>query len=289
METIQEQINDGSFCLENLFKSPNTVRKQETMEEINDEFRTPLYYCGNKRTLGDGIVRNLEMIETVEETERPIYAGLFKPSTNAGRQVLKQLATCYTTDTQFLKEMQMFVLSTDPSDDEEMKRNEVDVAGMIDVWDEITKETGFCEKYMFVDWTFAKSLNKNSRFLQIMSLYNIASPIMSLCIPVMVLILPFVIIQMKGIRLTFSRYIELVKSIIASHAIGKIFTEFHGVSTGQKVYLLVSVAFYLFSIYQNALACIKFYTNMNRILSYLKQMKQYLDGTIKKCNIIVKN
>jgi subfamily B ATP-binding cassette protein MsbA len=61
----------------------------------------------------------------------------------------------------------------------------------INAWNEIKSETGFCEKYLYVDWDFAKFLNNNPLFLQLMSIYNVASPMLSLCLPIFVLIVPF--------------------------------------------------------------------------------------------------
>ena len=40
--------------------------------------------------------------------------------------------------------------------------------------------------------TFAKMLNNNNTFLQLLSIYNISSPLISLAIPILFLILPFV-------------------------------------------------------------------------------------------------
>ena len=37
----------------------------------------------------------------------------------------------------------------------------------------------------------------------------------------------------------------------------------------QKIYLILSSAFYLFSIYQNILICIRFYSNIQKIHNYL--------------------
>jgi len=114
-----------------------------------------------------------------------------------------------------------------------------------------------------------------------MSIYNIASPLLSLCLPIFVLIVPFFVIKFKGAELNIKEYTEILRELIQNHAIAKIFTSFHEVDFGQKIYLLVSAAFYLFSIYQNILTCIRFYSNMKKIHDYLYKFKKYISFTTK--------
>jgi hypothetical protein len=123
-------------------------------------------------------------------------------------------------------------------------------------------------------------LNKSEHFLQFMSIYNLASPVISLLMPIIVLIIPFFIIKFKGLTLSISDYIEVLKNIISNHAIGKLFTKFNDVDMNQKIYMLVSAAFYLFSIYQNITVCLRFNKNMKRIHSYFKDIQEYLESTI---------
>ena len=117
-----------------------------------------------------------------------------------------------------------------------------------------------------------------------MSLYNIVSPILSLCLPIFVLIVPFFIIKLKGINLGIKEYTEILKTLISNHAIFKIFTQFHEIDNSKKMYLLLSSVFYLFSIYQNILVCVRFYSNMQKIHNYLFKFKKYLAYTLDIIN-----
>ena len=76
-------------------------------------------------------------------------------------------------------------------------------------------ETAFQSKYLYVDWAFGEFINNNPKFLQLMSIYNIASPILSLCLPIFVLIVPFFIIKIKGIQLNMDEYIDVFKKLIS--------------------------------------------------------------------------
>ena len=96
-----------------------------------------------------------------------------------------------------------------------------------------------------------------------------------------ILIVPFFIIKMKGLQLTIDEYIEVLKVLAQSHAIGKLFTQFNDVSLNEKIYLLISAAFYVFSIYQNVTVCVKFHNNMIKIHNHFSEINNYLDYTIK--------
>lgn len=251
---------------------------------INNIFKIPICYNDKVQKLNNTTISELELIKSVDEEESPIYDNVFKPSNKASSEVIKQIAQYYTTDVEYLKETQQLTKSINSEQLNTIYNkysfSDFDINDTISLWEEIKCDTGFCEKYLYFDWKFAKSLNNNPYFLQLMSLYNIASPILSLCLPIFVLIIPFFIIKLKGFKLTISQYIEILKSLIANHAIFKIFTQFHQVDNGQKIYLILSSAFYLFSIYQNILVCIRFYSNMQKIHNYLAKFKKYLAYTL---------
>jgi hypothetical protein len=255
---------------------------------INDVFKIPIRYNSKVQKLNDQLLSELEILKSINKDDLSIYDTVFKPSNKASSEVVEQFAKYYTTDVAYLKETQEL---TNRLNSEELNtiinKNDIhdfEIHNIVSLWEEIKGETGFCEKYLYIDWEFAKCLNNNPNFLQIMCLYNIAPPILSLCLPIFVLIVPFIIIKFSGFKLNVAKYIDILKSIIANHAIFKIFTQFNAISTSQKLYLLVSSAFYLFSIYQNILSCIRFYSNMQKIHFYLEKFKHYLGHTIEIMN-----
>ncbi len=281
IEKIFNMRNDGVACSKDPF---NTV---------NDVFKLPIFYNSETKILNTSIINDLELLKTIdtysleeylnrdlkekEETDKPIYNYVFKPSSSLAKKVLEILPTFYTTDTQFLNETQQLTESLTFSYEND---NTEEIEEIVKEWKEIKEDTGFCSKYLYIDWDFAKFMNNNSSFLQVMSLYNIASPIFSLCLPIMVLIIPFFVIKMQGHEINIEKYTEILQNLISQHAITKIFTKFHEVDLGQKIYLLISAAFYLFSIYQNVLVCIRFYTNMNKIHDYLFKLNKYIKHSI---------
>ena len=59
-------------------------------------------------------------------------------------------------------------------------------------------------------------------------------------------------------------------------------TNFNDVKMDQKIYLIVSSAFYIFSFYQNILICYRFYQNMTKMHDYLFKIKTYIHQSEKE-------
>jgi hypothetical protein len=248
--------------------------------EFNNHFKMPIYYNELKIDLKQNIITDLELINSVDSSSNPIYSYVFDNSNTFSKKCIEQVTQYYTTDVDFLKDNQKLLKMYKrlPNNNDYISSK---YSNIIETWNEIKNDMSFKEKYYYIDWPMFEFLNKSENFLQCMSIYNIASPIISFFIPIIILIIPFFILKLKGLPITINDYIEVLKTIIANHAIGKLFTEFNNVEIGQKFYLLVSAGFYVFSIYQNVIVCSRFKNNMNRIHKYFAEIKDYLNKTIE--------
>jgi hypothetical protein len=155
-------------------------------------------------------------------------------------------------------------------------------AAMKDTWKDFRgtgKLADFKEKFSFVETPFLSKLNESSSFLQFFSLYNISSPIIALLTPLIVLIIPFFVLMMRGLAVSVSEYVDILKTIISQHSVGKFLTQFSDVSIEQKLYILMSVVFYGIQIYQNIMACIRFYRNIKLVHTHIHTINGYLTAT----------
>jgi hypothetical protein len=268
------------------------------VNEINEYFKLPIYYNKNKIVLNENIIFDLELVETVDNSNNSIYKYLFDLNDNTSKNetennnkcynnqlsntLIKQVSNYYTTDIDFLKDNQKLLKSF--HNNANYSKYVPNYNKIVDIWNEIKNDTGFKERYYYIDWPIWEFLNKSQYFLQFMSIYNMASPVISLFVPIIILIIPFFIIRLKGLSLTMTEYIEVLKVVITHHAIGRLFTQFNSVSLQEKIYLIVSAGFYLFSIYQNILVCIRFNQNMKKIHTYFNEFKIYLNDTIYSMN-----
>ena len=248
------------------------------IDEVNEYFKLPIFYNKDKVELKQTITNDLELLKTVDGSSNPIYHYYFNTDNDLSKKIIDQTANYYTTDTNFLKNNQKILQDYKKIDKYTNYSN--NYSKIIEIWNDIKCDTGFKEKYYYIDWPMWEFLNKSEYFLQMMSIYNMASPIISLFVPIIILIVPFFIIRLKGLTLTINEYIDVLKIIASQHAIGRLFTSFNNVSVNEKLYLLFSAVFYLFSIYQNILTCIRFNSNMLKIHNDLKEIKNYLDYTV---------
>jgi len=254
------------------------------MDTQKQYFKLPIYYNEKKRKLNANIIKDLELVKNANSSAFPdmsnnesksMYDHYLNVETPLAATLVDNISEYYTTDVNFLKDNQK-VLKHYVRLDESRNYKE-----MIHLWKEIKTDTGFKDKYFYINWKMWDWLNKSEHFLQIMSVYNMMSPLISLIVPIIILIVPFFVIRIKGVVLTMDEYIEVLKVVMSNHAIGKLFTQFNNVSTGEKAYLVISALFYVFSIYQNILVCIRFNENMRKIHRYLGDVRDYLDNTIR--------
>ena len=265
---------DEQICDKNLSKA----------NEINDYFKMPIYYNESKVELKKNIITDLELVTTVDQSCNPIYEYCFNNDNDISKKLIEQISKYYTTDVTFLKENQKLLKDYKKLDNKYTDFSS-NYKNILDIWNELKIESGFKEKYYYVDWDMLDFLNKSGLFLQFMSIYNLFSPIFSLLIPIIILIIPFFIIKMKGLTLSISEYIDVLKIVAQQNAIGKLFTvNFTEVNIQERMYIMISAAFYLFSIYQNIMVCIRFHKNMSTIHSHFKEIKIYLNKTLTTMN-----
>jgi hypothetical protein len=253
------------------------------IENINDHFKLPIHYNKNKTAIKDNIITDLEFVNTLDASSNPIYEYFFNNKHPLTEKVINQVTQYYTTDVDFLKDNQTLLKTFRQSTENKYgKSDNCDkYTKIIETWNEIKGDNGFKERYYYIDWPMWEFLNKSQPFLQFMSIYNMASPVISLFVPIIILIIPFFIIRLKGLTLSMQEYIDILKIVISQHAIGKLFTHFGSVSFQEKIYLVVSAGFYVFSIYQNILVCYRFNDNMKKIHKYFDEFKHYLNYSIE--------
>lgn len=240
--------------------------------------------------LDETLLKDLEILETKQNNDetKPLFDIMYSPTHPVDSLIKKPLMTCYTTDVSFLTQKQEFIkqihgVSLTPHDN---------LTKTFDIIQDIKEEDDFHSKYQYIETDLFKRFNHNPHIMQLLSVYNMVSPLITLLTPIVILVLPFFLIRFQGISMSFNSYFSSIKSIIKNHAIGKLL-DIMGpdVSWEKRVYILISVGFYLLQVYQNAMACYRFTTNMVHIHSSLFDLRDYVEQScrvIKEINLITK-
>ena len=166
---------------------------------------------------------------------------IFNPKSIFGKIINEEWCKSYTTDKKFLKDTQKLLKTY-----KEYEQPKPNLKNIENIWLKIKTNGNFRLQYQYMEWKFLEHLNNSAPFLQIMSIYNMISPIISLMMPFVMLFIPFIILQTKKINITFNQYIHELKIILKDHAIGQLIFEFKNLEWGQRFYLLLSIGFYFF-------------------------------------------
>jgi len=255
------------------------------LENDNNNFQLPIYYIVDKTPIDSHICDDLNLycqdnsaddikLEETKNTENlSVYENAFLPTSNFSKQTIPLWTKYFTKNKQFLTDTQELVKQN-------IANTTHDYRPIEDIWNKINTETSFHEKYQYIDLPLFKWVNNNSAILQILSMYNISSPLIALALPIFFLIIPFFLIRLKGIELSFSKYKEVLYHIISKHHLGQIFT-IGSVSWDKRVYILITFGLYILQTYQNLISCIQFYKHSKIIHSQIHDTKLYLQHTIE--------
>jgi hypothetical protein len=259
-----------------------TTDDSELIREMHSTFRLPITYLpvANIHALSTTVLTDLEMVDSSGNNNQ--YDILFRPTHPFAKSlVIHEWNQYFTTDEQFLTDSQKIVEQMG-----EMSKGfeNVDCDKMVDIWKSCKKDDYFYDRYSYVEWSLLKDVNRSPTFLQAMSIANMSSPVLSFIMPVFCLILPFFILQIQGIPITVSVYIETLKQIARTHFIGKsLLSLANDTNWNTILYFLFTVLLYVYQVYQNIVSCRKFYKNLSKINDSLFTIKNFVHQTNVRC------
>ena len=255
-----------------------------------ESFNLPIYYTEHKVKVEEHIMDDLELQreeDTLTNGEKQtgggeeqkskvcIYDHVFNPGHTYSKKMMAFWSKYYTSDTEYIKDTQYLLKQRLPN-------HELDLDTIEEISNDIKTETGFHNKYKYIDstWPIADTLNNSAPFLLLLGMYNILSPVLTLAMPVFCLIVPFFIIKLQGYPITLEKYKEVLIIVIKRHQLGKLFS-LGSAQWNQRIYILVSLVFYVFQIYQHIMSCLTFHKNSITIHSRLQSTRDYLLDTLE--------
>jgi ABC-type multidrug transport system fused ATPase/permease subunit len=265
-------------------------------------FRLPISYlpAEDRHVLSKPVVDDLELISAKDAgVTRSLYSRLTDANNASssvyGRQFLHLWSETFTTNVAFLRATQSVIAKFRAELESSPSSSSNDIAAHTQIeafWKTMkTNRVGFKDKFGYIDaspFPIIEQLNTMPNVLQVLSIYNVSTPLISLMMPVLLLIVPFFILKARGVDISVDRYTDVLKMLASTHAIGKLFTEFDSVSMEKKLYILMSVIFYFIQVYQNTMSCYRFYNNIYMIHDHLIMVRSYLETTANKMGRILR-
>ena len=97
-----------------------------------------------------------------------------------------------------------------------------------------------------------------------------------------------IILKIQKIPITFTVYIDTLKSIAKNHFIGKTLLNLQSLSWDKIIYLFMTFGLYIMQIYQNINSCFRFYRNISKINTQLCDIREYLKYSIHSIDTFIK-
>ena len=248
-------------------------------------FELPIQLDTERHPIDETLKDDLELIATKNENVESVYDTVLRPQTKHGLKIAQAWSNYYTTNVQFLKDSKLIYKTFRPTIQDDTIRT------FASHLERIQQDNGFNNKFQFIEWERFQYLNTYEYFLQGLSIYNFGAPLLTLVIPIFILIVPFILLRILKVPITISTYKQMVMQQLRHNAVGRLFTDFSSVDATRKSYLLLSFAVYVFNIYQNVLACIRFYKNFHTIhklfddtFTYFDYASEQMDLFIQKAN-----
>jgi hypothetical protein len=256
---------------------------------IHHPFKLPIAYLPETEIhpLSEIVKTDLELVKSSKEQNKSMYEQLFRPSHPLGSNMIDEWKKHYTVNADYIQETQDVIVHADkliPKEDAGYKFNYESIE---EIWKDVKQDAYFLEKYCFVEWDLLKPLNQSSTFLQVLSVGNLMSPVMSFIVPFLFLLFPFIILKFRGIPISFSVYLDVLRDIARNHFIGKTLMSMTSISLDKIIYLMLTVGLYFWQMYQNVILCQRFYVNIYKINNSLYEMRQYTDYSIKNMEMFI--
>jgi hypothetical protein len=279
----KEPINKKKDIVNTTFCLPITYVDKNKLHEIDPHVMTDLELILVQSDLEKEKEEEKEKKVNTVVKQKTMYEHVFGPETIYGKRFLEQWAKYYTSDIRFLKDSQTLIQKCQANHFNHSAESYSDIH---DIWSSIQGDKNFKDKFGYIDIAMLEPLNSSSLFLQILSLQNLASPVISLLTPLIILIIPFFILRFQKLTIDISTYISSLKKIAQYHPVGKIFENFGSVPWDKKVYIFISIAFYFLQIYQNIMSCYRFYKNMFLIHNNIHKFANYISGSIENIRTV---
>lgn len=260
------------------------LKKNDYNLTLNSVFKQPIDYCKKVYTIDKHIQTDLELIESEDAESDSVYNNLVEMDTRAGREVLPEFASKYSTNTKYLKETQkMLKHSKDMLFDKHIINN------MTDFWLTIKSNDNFVETYQYLEFERFSYLNYSTIFLAWLTILNLFSPLIQVLTPVLLFILPFLLMKTisNNPAFNFSNYFEALKYVLSNNSLGKLVVNFNRGTIQQKFQCIMFVSMYVYNLYQNAISCYKFYKSQFEIQKNLYLTKEYLNYTVQSYDYFI--
>ena len=204
-----------------------------------------------------------EELELIDSKDVPIYHRIFPKC-----DIVKELASYYTTDTTFLKESSKVYHSYSPIQKD-----------FLTLWKQLKENKGFKLTYQYLESPWVSSFNESRIFLFMISMYFVTSPLIFVITPLILLLLPFLLLIRQGLPLEWSNYMTMFQLYSTKHPLFAMANFKH---SNQQSNIIGGLVFFGVQLYVNIYTLFRFYKNLTHVHKVMNSAKVYAKDTLKR-------
>jgi len=256
-------------------------------------FLLPIEYLekSQQTNIPKNVADDLELIELVDPSntdQSPMYEYFAEPSNDFGKLLIPEMAKRYTTNIEFLRDTQKVVeRATNDDDVPPPLLSKEKTERFIEVWKEIKEDKSFLERHSYMEFVILEDFNKSRPFLNAYSIMNLVSPLYGLLLPLILMLMPFVLLKIWNVPITFDIYLQTLRDISKTHFIGRIL-HIREWNLENGLYILVIGGMYIMQTYTQITSCIKYHAAIKRMNENLLFICDYLNTVIGSMSHFVK-
>ena len=143
------------------------AEKSEAEKKAETTFILPIEYLDEKvvHPLSDVVASDLELVSATASD--PMYETLLKPKHQFAKDMIQNWKKSFTSDTEFLKQTQQVISSSEPS------TTHVDCGAISTVLKDIYETPAFHDRYSYIDINNFHFINSSSKFLGFWTIINL--------------------------------------------------------------------------------------------------------------------
>ena len=272
-------------------------------DKLYDGFLLPIEYLDKSQThiLSKTVSDDLELIVCSEDASNnsSMCDHLYTPTHDFGRILIPEMAKLHTTNVGFLEDTQQVihrmsvfeldraVASADKSKDKSRILTQEMAARFREVWKQVKEDADFLDKHSYMEYVCLENLNQSKPFLNVYSVLNILSPIYSLALPLVILLMPFVLLKIWRVPISFEIYLKTLRDVSKTHFIGRIIN-IKELNFENVLYILFIGGMYVMQTYNQVVYVIKYHNSIKRMNENLLFLRDYLECTIGSMDSFVK-
>lgn len=288
-ECIIKKPSNAMEAFNNMIGFVNIPHPQIS-DKLYDGFLLPIEYLDKSQThiLSKTVSADLELFDVSDNPS--MYTHLCEPTHDFGRLLVPEMAQVHTTNVGFLEDTQQIIHRMSVFDLDrtvaaktlkpECRALTQEMASRFrEVWKEIKEDREFLDKHSFMEYVFLEQLNQSRPFLNVYSVLNILSPIYSLALPLVILLMPFVLLQIWRVPISFDIYLQTLRDVGKTHFIGKLMN-IKEWNFENSIYVLFIGGMYVMQTYNQIVYVIKYEKTIRRMNENLLFLRNYLDCSI---------